>query len=165
MQEEWKPVVGYEGLYEVSNLGRVKSLPRYRTIKSEKILKQNLKSGYFFVRLYNKSLHQDIKVHQLVAMSFLGYKRNGLQDVVVDHINENKFDNNLNNLQLTTQRHNSSKSKISNTGITGVYKTKYNKFRAIIKVGYKQIHLGYFKTKEEAHLAYKNRLKEIENGK
>ena len=43
MKEQWKPVVGYEGNYEVSNLGRVKSLPRNGTIKKERIIKNNVK--------------------------------------------------------------------------------------------------------------------------
>lgn len=161
MNEIWLPVVGYEGLYEISNLGRVKSTK----FKNEVILKPQIRAGYYSVRLYIDSKYQDIKVHQLVAMSFLGYIRNGLQDIVVDHIDDNKLNNNVLNLQLITQRLNASKSRVNNSGYTGVYKTKYNKFRATIKINKKYNHIGYFNTKEEAHLAYQNKLKEIENGK
>jgi hypothetical protein len=165
MQEEWKPVVGYEGLYEVSNLGRIKSLPRNRTIKKERFLKYQLRSGYYSVRLYKNSEFTDIKVHQIVAISFLGYNRNGKQDIVVDHINNNKLDNNLINLQLITQRENSFKNKKSNCGYTGVYKNKYGKYRASIKITNKYVHLGYYTNIIDAHLAYQNKLKEIQNGK
>lgn len=161
MQEVWKPVVGYEGIYEVSNLGRVKSFK----FKNEVILKPQIRTGYYSVRLYNYNKYQNIKIHQLVAMSFLGYIRNGLQDIVVDHIDDNKLNNNILNLQLITQRLNSSKSRTNNSGYTGVYKIKNNKFRSSIKINSKYIHIGYFNTKEEAHLAYQNKLKEIENGK
>ena len=56
MKEVWKDVVGYEGLYQISNLGRVKSFPRQGTkIKTERILKPKIeKRGYYFVALCNK---------------------------------------------------------------------------------------------------------------
>lgn len=161
MQEVWKNIPGYEGIYQVSNIGNVKSFKRY----DGKLLTPQIRSGYYSVRLYFNLQYKHVKVHQLVAMSFLGYVRNGLQDIVVDHINDNKLDNQLENLQLITQRYNASKSRVNNSGLTGVYKNKYNNFRAQIKINSKQIHLGYFKTKEEAHLAYQNKLKEVENGK
>jgi hypothetical protein len=161
MQEVWKNIPGYEGIYQVSNIGNVKSFKRY----DGKLLTPQIRSGYYSVKLYFNLQYKHVKVHQLVAMAFLGYVRNGLQDIVVDHINDNKLDNQLENLQLITQRYNASKSRVNNSGLTGVYKNKYNNFRAQIKINSKQIHLGYFKTKEEAHLAYQNKLKEVENGK
>lgn len=161
MQEIWKPVVGYEGIYEVSNLGRVKSI----RFKKPAILKPQSRTGYYSVRLYINKKYQDIRIHQLVAMSFLGYVRNGLYDVVVDHIDNDKLNNNVLNLQLITQRLNASKSRVNNSGYTGVYKTKHNRFRASIRINSKFNHIGYYSTREEAHLAYQQKLKELENGK
>jgi len=163
MQEEiWKDIANYEGLYQISNLGRVKSLPRRNTIKKERILKAKCNdAGYLRVCLSNVKIEARC-IHQLVAEAFLGYVRNGTTVVVVDHIDNDKLNNKLSNLQLTSNRHNVSKSKISNSGITGVYKLKNNKFRSIIQINSKQIHLGYFKNIEEASNAYNLKLKEIQ---
>lgn len=161
MQEVWKDIPGCEGMYQVSNLGNIKSFKRY----DGKLLTPQIRSGYYSVRLYFNLEYRHVKIHQLVAMTFLGYVRNGTHDIVVDHIDNNKLNNKLDNLQLITHRHNSSKDRINNSGLTGVYKLKDDKFRTQIQINSKQIHLGYFKTKEEAHLAYQNKLKEIENGK
>ena len=71
IQEIWKDIPGYEGLYQVSNFGRVKSFKN----KTEKILKLSICShGYYVItiRTYKK-----IRVHQLVAMAFLNHKPNG----------------------------------------------------------------------------------------
>ena len=152
MQEIWKDVNGYEGSYQVSNLGNVKSFKMYEG----KLLKPQMRSGYYSVRLYFNLEYKNIKVHQLVGMSFLGYVRNGIHDFVVDHIDNNKLNNRLDNLQVITQRENSSKNRKNNSGFTGVYKTKNGKYRSLIKINKKQLHLGYFKTGQEAKDAYNN---------
>ncbi len=54
MAEIWKPIKDYEGLYEISNLGRVKSLPRNGTIKTEKILTPNMSGRYARIGLRDK---------------------------------------------------------------------------------------------------------------
>lgn len=78
MKELWKPLTiqGYEGLYEISNIGRIKSLPRYKHtphrtfyLSQEKILKQTLiNSGYLIVTLSNKPLNESFLVHILTGI-------------------------------------------------------------------------------------------------
>lgn len=159
MQTEiWKNVVGYEGLYQVSNLGNVKSIPRNGTIKNEKILSpSNNGTGYLKVTLKNKSNAYKY-VHILVAESFLGYKVNK-GTICIDHLNNVRSDNRLENLRIITPKENISRAKTSNTGETGIYKVG-NKFRAI----FIKKHLGYFNDINEAKSAYVNELKQYEYG-
>lgn len=115
MDEIWKPVVGYKGLYEVSNLGRIKSLPKRwiagnGTIRTHegKILKQTYShgggTGYLQVILYKNNVRIRYKVHRLVAITFIGdFTNEGKQ---VDHINGVKIDNRLTNLRWVTQYEN-----------------------------------------------------------
>jgi hypothetical protein len=111
MQEEFRDIPGYEGIYQVSNLGNVKSL-NYNNTKKEKFLTNSLDNNmYLRVGLSNNKVLKTIRVHQLVAMAFLGYVRNGKLDVVVDHKDNDKLNNNLNNLQLLSNRNNCIKDK------------------------------------------------------
>ena len=108
--EEWRPVVGYEGLYEVSNMGRVRSLDRLvrhpygKALKKGKIIKPTLKnSGY-----YNSELRIDGRVkyplvHRIVYEAFVGPIPEGMQ---INHINEDKTDNRLENLNLMSPKEN-----------------------------------------------------------
>ena len=156
--EIWKDIPEYEGMYQVSNLGNVKSLKK----GSNKILKKCFTTtGYYYVNLY-KNKHNPIKVHQLVAMAFLNHKRNGFK-VVVDHIDNNILNNKLDNLQLLTNRENCSKDKKNKSSkYTGVsYIKKHKKFMASIQINKKNYNLGYFENEYNAHLAYQNKLKEI----
>lgn len=100
--EIWKPVIGYEGLYEISNLGRVKSFLR----KKQKLMKltPNAKTGYFMVTLRKDNFGWPHTVHSLVARMFIGEKPNGY---VIDHRNGVKTDNRIENLEYVTRRENS----------------------------------------------------------
>lgn len=110
-QEIWKPIKGYEGLYEVSNLGRVKSLERF--IKSGnkyglhkyggKILKAGVYRGYLGVSLCKNKTIKQYYVHRLVANSFIQNIENKLE---VDHINTNRSDNRVENLRWVTKKEN-----------------------------------------------------------
>lgn len=94
--EEWLPVVGYEGLYEVSNMGRIKSLGNNKSRK-EKILKQiKFKSGYLRVGLSINKTHKLYQVHRLVANAFIPNPNNY---TTVNHKNEIKTDNRVENLE------------------------------------------------------------------
>lgn len=104
MQEEiWKDVPSYEGLYEVSSLGNIKSLRR------NKILYPSKEHGYLKTSLRKDGKQRHFSIHQLVAMAFLGHEPCG-HKVVVDHINENKLDNRIENLQIITNKENVIKS-------------------------------------------------------
>ena len=168
--EIWKPVKDYEGLYEVSSLGRVKSLSRkIRSnngyyISKEKVLVTPInKHGYCRVNLSKKLIIKTHRVHQLVAICFLNHKPDGTQNLVIDHINGDKLDNRVENLQLITQRENSSKDiKSRSSKYIGVswYK-KSNKWKSQIFIDNKKLHLGYFNCELAAHLAYQNKLKKL----
>lgn len=151
--EIWKDVIGYKGLYQVSNLGRVKSFRRNKEI----ILKPSIGDrGYYVVTLYNKR-----KIHQLVAESFLNHTPKGMS-LVVDHINNNKLDNRVENLQIITQRENLIKDKSCSSKYAGVSWFKLrNKWRASISKNGKKIHLGLFTNEYDAALSYQQALKQI----
>lgn len=109
MKEIWKDIKGYEGLYQISNLGRVKSLC-YQHGKTPKILKQAKDyDGYCLVSLSKNGKHITAKVHRLVAEAFIGHS-----DLQINHKDENKSNNNLSNLEYCTPKYNSrySKSKV-----------------------------------------------------
>ena len=166
-KEIWKDIPGYEGLYQVSNLGNVKSLDR-EVIRKDgrvyffegKILKKNKGTkGYLCVNLYKKS-KKHFKIHKLVAMAFLNHTPCGYK-IVVDHINNINTDNRVENLQLTSNRENASKDRNNTSSkYTGVSWSKSkNKWRSYITINNKLKHLGYFKDEELAKLAY---IKELE---
>lgn len=160
--EVWKKIPNYEGLYEVSNLGNVKSLGNDKTRK-EKILKAGINSqGYCHVGLVKDKQRNFFKVHQLVAMAFLNHIPCGYK-LVVDHINDTPLDNRVENLQIVTQRFNANKTQVKYTSkYKGVSWHKNNfKWISNILINKKRIHLGYFNTELEASVAYQNKLKEI----
>jgi hypothetical protein len=167
--EIWKEVKGYEGIYQISSFGRVKSLSR--TIKredfdiklKEKILVNfNNSNGYLHVTLNKNGISKNVKIHQLVAIAFLNLKPDGTHKVVVDHIDNNKHNNNLENLQLLNNRQNSSKEQRGFSKYTGVgFAKREMKWRAYISINNKYNHLGYFKTELEAHYAYQNAINKI----
>lgn len=111
-KEIWKDVVGYEGIYKVSNLGRVKSISKlkyngriYFMTKEIMMCQSNDSSGYKFIALTNNGKMKSKRVHQLVAMAFLDHVPCGFK-LVVDHINNIKSDNRLCNLQILTHQAN-----------------------------------------------------------
>lgn len=126
MEEVWKDVPGYEGLYQVSNLGRVKSLPRYVNGRkplvkplSERILKPWLNRGYLLVRLcLNPKIRKSIGVHRLVASAFIPNPNNYPE---IDHIDGNPSNNIVDNLRWVTRQQNElnpiTRKRISNSKI------------------------------------------------
>lgn len=103
MEEIWKDVKNYEGLYQVSNLGRVKSLGNNRSRK-EKILKPHTtKAGYLMVGLYKNGKGKDFLLHRIVAMEFIPNPNNYPQ---CNHLDENKKNNCVENLEWCTAKFN-----------------------------------------------------------
>jgi len=150
--EEYRDIPGFEGLYAVSNYGNVWSHKRNRLLRTGPDGSQ-----YLTVGLMKNSKRNAMRVHILVAMAFLDHIPDGTHKVVVDHRNNDRSNNNLSNLQLTTNRHNSSKDKVRKYGAhlpTGVYITPNKRFRSRIMIDKKQISLGVFDTPEEASAAY-----------
>lgn len=108
--EIWRPVKGYEGLYEVSNLGRVRSLAR--TCKSrggcrkpikERVLCSEVTAGYVRVNLSMDGYMRHYLVHRLVAEAFIPNPENL---PMINHINEDKTDNRVENLEWCTASYN-----------------------------------------------------------
>ena len=109
--EIWKPIEGYENLYEISNFGNVKSLARWvkRGKKiihvKEKILKSYIgKNGYYYTSLCKNGKEKLITIHRLVAKGFIP-NPNNLPEI--DHINTDRADYNLSNLRWVTHKENS----------------------------------------------------------
>lgn len=101
--EEWKPVVGYDGLYQVSNMGRVKSLSNEFSRK-EKILRQGKnKYGYLVVNLCKEGKRKNFTVHRLVGNAFLENPSNLL---MINHKDEDKTNNCVDNLEWCTNSYN-----------------------------------------------------------
>lgn len=109
--EQWKDVKGFEGLYEISSLGNLRSKEKYvnhyrggKRLYKSKIKKQRLsKSGYLRCNIKHNGKRFDLRVHRLVAMAFLPNSKNKEQ---VNHINGIKTDNRAVNLEWCTQSEN-----------------------------------------------------------
>lgn len=95
MKEKWVPIEGYEGIYEVSNLGNVRSFSR-KSYKGKLLVQQEHKNGYLVVNLSKNGKRKGFLVHRLVASSFVPNKNNLPQ---VNHIDENKKNNSAENLE------------------------------------------------------------------
>ena len=170
MIEEWKKINEYEDKYEISNLGRVKSLCRYsenNKLIQEKYLKITKdKYGYAQVTLYKNSIGTATKIHKLIATHFMGHIPDGFK-YVINHIDGNKYNSTILNLEIVTQRYNVSdgKQKLKKTSkYTGVsWNKKCNKWLAQIQINGKKKNLGIYINEEDAYNAYQNKLKEINN--
>lgn len=173
VMEIWKDVPNYEGFYKVSNLGRVKSLSRNvkcgynstRRIKGRVLGQRIRECGYYIVDLCHSHHILTIRVHTLVAMAFFGHNSDGLHYTVIDHIDYNKLNNHLSNLQIITNRENCSKDKFRNNpsskyvGVSLIKKT--GKWMAQIMINKKSINLGHFDAEIDASNAYQDRLKTL----
>lgn len=147
MKEIWKDIKNYEGLYQVSNLGRIKSLTKFinnnpKNIKigyytKEKILKPFYNpKGYQLVRLYKNNKNYTKKIHRLVAEAFIPNYENKSQ---VNHIDGNKQNNKVENLEWCTNQENQKHSWEHN-----LHKRRIGKENKLSKVVYQYDLKGNF---------------------
>jgi hypothetical protein len=151
--EIWKPIKDYEGLYEISNLGRVKSLKR----KKEAFLKpcnKNLGKYERVVLCDNFSNQKKYLVHRIVATAFLNKEEYQNQ---VNHINKITSDNKVENLEwvshIENHSHRSYKSKHSSKYVGVSYFKANRKWSSCIFFNNKKKHLGFHETEEKAYQA------------
>lgn len=135
MEEIFKDIEGFEGLYQISNLGRVKSI-NYNKTRKEKILKyRKHRYGYLMVVLFKDGKRKEILVHRLVAQAFLPNPDNLPQ---VNHKDENKTNNCVENLEFCDAKYNSNygtRNERVAKSLTGVYNTKKSKPVMCIETG------------------------------
>ena len=134
MEEIWKDIKNYEGIYQVSSLGNVRSLDMqvwsgtvYYT-KKGRVLKAGInRNGYYTVVLCKDRIQKSYDVHRLVAMTFI---ENNLNKKAVNHIDSNKLNNCISNLEWVTDRENNTHRHLKNDKRTskyvGVFKWKYS---------------------------------------
>ena len=121
-KETWKDIKGYEGLYQVSNFGNVRN-------KKFKILKpRKNKNGYFQVNLSKNNKHKNYYIHRLVAIMFL---KNEYDYSCINHKDENKLNNNINNLEWCSYSYNNNYGIMKNLCSKAVL--QYDKNHNLIK--------------------------------
>lgn len=113
--ETWLPVTGYEGLYEVSDIGNVRSLPRYGTRTTEPTnISPHLWSNYLHVTLWKDGEARDHTVHRLVALAFIPNPENLPE---INHKDEVKTNNRADNLEWCTRKYNYNYSNVTDKSI------------------------------------------------
>lgn len=157
--EIFKPIPDYDGTFEVSNFGNIRSI-RNGIIRNLK--PSNDGHGYLCICLTKNNIRKTFKVHQLVAVTFLNHKPCG-HKLVIDHINDIKNDNRVENLQIITNRQNAYKTQ-------GKYSSKYKgvhwdkkskKWVSRTRINGKTTCIGLFDNEYDAHLAYINTIKQL----
>lgn len=158
MNEEWRTIVDFPN-YEISNLGRIKVLERkiynghhYRKMPEKFLKLEKTNNGYLRVQLVNSSGIKKYSVHRLIAKIFINNPKN-LE--TVNHIDGNKLNNNVSNLEWVTQRENNchkiNKNKTSSKYIGVSWYPNRQLWRSSISFENKIKTLGYYKTEEEAY--------------
>lgn len=169
-KEVFNDVPNYEGYYQVSNLGNVKSLGRdvmcsggYTKFNKGRVLKKIFCKHYYYVILCKLGKPSTRTIHSLVAEAFLNHKPNG-HELVVNHINHDKIDNRVENLEIVTQRVNSQhRDRVGKNKYLGSYWCKsLKKWGSSIYLNKVAIHLGYFETQINAHKIYNLAFKNME---
>ena len=103
MTEVWKAIDGYEGLYEVSNTGLVRSLNFNNTSRAKLLKPRKRQDGYLSVNLCKNGKHKSIMIHRLVASAFI---QNPLNLETVNHKDENRANNTVSNLEWLSRKDN-----------------------------------------------------------
>jgi hypothetical protein len=158
--EIWKDILGFEGLYQISNYGNVKSCKRLvnAIYGSQRFVNERLlslgkdKDGYLMAILCKEGTKKTVKIHRLVADSFIE-KIDGKN--LVNHIDSQKSNNIFTNLEWVSSLenicHSKSKLKSSSKYIGVSYNKKDNAFRVHIFINGKNVYLGSSKNEEEAY--------------
>ena len=158
MKEIWKDIPGYEGLYQVSNLGRVKSLRFRNNIcdkEKEHIMTLNKKDNeYLYVSLSKNGIKRNKYVHRLVATCFIPNTNNY---EIVNHIDYNVENNSVDNLEWCSQKQNVKhsiqkyyKKKTKTNSNTGEKYISFRNSKKVYRLTINQKEYGTFKTLEEA---------------
>ena len=131
MKEQWKAVNGYEGLYEVSNAGKIRSVDHYvrsrycnRLVKGRIMKQQTDKDGYKKVCLCKENVRKTFFVHRIVATAFI---ENSHKYPCINHIDENKQNNRADNLEFCTVQYNTAYGN-------GIYKRSSKRKKAINQI-------------------------------
>lgn len=147
MQEIWENIKGYEGKYQVSNLGNIKSL-NYHSTKKEKTLKPDCLKGYLRIHLSKRNKRKSFMIHRLVAETFLPDKTNfksmpyedrnkiKLDDLLINHKDENTKNNKVDNLEWCTNNYNirySQSKKILQYDLQGNFIKEWDAVNDIIR--------------------------------
>jgi hypothetical protein len=160
LKEYWVDIPIYKGLYKISSFGKIKSLDRItndgKNIKGKIISLHIGTTGYPSCTLSKNGKKKTESVHQLMVRSFLNYRPDNYT-CVVNHIDENKTNNMLTNLEVVSSRYNTQYSKSTK----GVYK-RNNKFEVSIRINTKKTYLGTFDTEKKALEIRNKKLKEID---
>ena len=144
ISDVWKPITGYEGLYEVCSAGFVRRMP------SERVLNPSPdKDGYLRVTLYKNKKRKDMKMHRLVAEAFIENPEN---KPTVEHMDGNKKNNHVDNLIWATRSEQEQTkpcrgycwNKIAGKWQARIKNPETNKYK----------YLGLFEHEEDAHAAY-----------
>lgn len=167
MKEIWKDVCGLVGKYKVSNFGRVKTLKR-KCVPKDAFMKKWEFNGYNYVILYDVKLQKrkTLKLSLLVWDHFGDKPRNG-RKLQVDHIDNNPFNDRIDNLQLLSCRDNNikktkRKKRKLPLGVYLVY-APTGLYRALISHKGKRIYLGWFYNIDEAAKAYQDAYNRFES--
>ena len=148
--EIWVPVLGYEMIYEVSSFGRIRNISKF---KNRILNPRKTKDGYLYLELSSYYKRATKKVHRIVAESFLGR----VDNKCVNHIDGNKLNNNISNLEWISTRdnciHRSSMSKKSSKYANITWDKNNGKWRAQVYVNKKQRYIGTF---DDEEIAYQN---------
>jgi hypothetical protein len=147
MEEVWKDVKDYEGLYQVSNLGNVKRLKGKGCVTERLIARSINKFGYIYRGFHNKGTYRKFKEHRLVANAFIDNPNN---KPAVNHINGIKTDNRVENLEWCTYLEN--KQHAIKTGLTNTKGVKNHfcklteeQVNQIRKIGFSQTRISLSK--------------------
>lgn len=145
MLEEWKDIPSYEGRYQASNLGRIRSLLSNKILSPGTSYLGKTKRPYYYVPISKVGSRGIVAVHRIIAATFLG--KWSTRESMVDHIDGNSLNNNLENLRYLTN----SQNCLNRQRLTGIHFHKqHQKWNVRATRNQKRIELGLFETRLEA---------------